>query len=161
MTIILDGSEAEALALESGKPCRIIALSNDRQYTVQIEVSADQSLLQTIQLEPAASISGRLVDDSTGRPLAEYSVSMSYAGNNASLAQLAMPATTDSDGRFLVSGLLPGIRASASFHEPVQPAAIGAPHAYQDSSARDIVLRSGKVEDLGDLRIKRSAPKAD
>src|SRR5258708_7162238 len=53
MTVVLDGSEVEVLALEPGKPRQVIATSSDGKYIVKTSVSGDDLGPKTIRLEPA------------------------------------------------------------------------------------------------------------
>ena len=53
MTVILDGSEAEVLALEPGKPREVRATSSDGKFTAKAVVGVDDPQPKTIRLEPA------------------------------------------------------------------------------------------------------------
>ncbi|MDB5301681.1 MAG: blaR1 3, partial [Phycisphaerales bacterium] len=94
MTVVLDGAEAQALALEPGKPRQMTAISNDGKYAGRTTVGAEDMQPMTIRLEPAASVSGRLLNESTGRPLAGYSVYFAHPGADSAVLQLAEPVKT-------------------------------------------------------------------
>ena len=57
MTFVLDGSEAEVLALEPGKPREVIAISIDGKYTAKAFVGTGDPQPRTIRLERAGSSS--------------------------------------------------------------------------------------------------------
>ena len=61
MTFVLDGSEAEVLALEPGEPRQVTVSSNDGKYSASVSVSTDDPQPRTIHLERARSESGRLL----------------------------------------------------------------------------------------------------
>ena len=52
MTFVLDGSEADVLALEPGKPREVIATSNDGKYTATVVVGTDDPQERPIQFKP-------------------------------------------------------------------------------------------------------------
>ena len=151
---VLDGSEAEALALDPAEPREVIALSNDGRYSGRTTVGVTDPQPRTIRLEPAGSASGRLLDASSGRPLAGYSARLTYLKdedlavdmyNNARVPRVVEPVKTDDDGRFVIPGLIPGLRASISFQQG----------ASQPAQVFGLVLRAGETRDLGDLRITK------
>ena len=51
LTVILDGSEAEVLALEPGKPREVYATSRDGRFVVTTLVSAGDSTPLTVRLK--------------------------------------------------------------------------------------------------------------
>lgn len=108
MTVVFDGSEAEVLALEPGMPREVIATSNDAAYAIRTIVSTDDPQPRTIRLKPTASVSGRLLDVSTGLPLAGYSAFLNYPLSDVfyglSPWWLGTKVTTDANGRFQIRG---------------------------------------------------------
>jgi RNA polymerase sigma factor (sigma-70 family) len=70
--VVLDGWEAEVLALDPARPRELIAISNDGMYFARTVVRVADPPRRTIWLEPIGSVSGRLLDAATGRPLAGY-----------------------------------------------------------------------------------------
>jgi hypothetical protein len=159
MTVSIDGSEAEVLALEPGTPREVITTSNDGKYAARFFVGTDDPQPETIRLEPAGSITGRLVDASTGLPLAGYSATFNYPGEGATRSERfgrwGGQVKTDGNGRFLIRSVIAGDRAAISFQEPVRPFIQARDH--KPDSLRGLVLRSGEVRDVGDIRIQPSA----
>jgi len=69
MRVIVDDSEAEVVSLEWAKPREITASSHDGKYIARTFVDVLDPQPRTIQLVEAASISGRVLDASTGLPI--------------------------------------------------------------------------------------------
>jgi hypothetical protein len=62
LTFILDGSQAEVLALEPGKPRQLTISGDDGKYSASVFVSTDDPQPRTIHLERAPPDSGRHLD---------------------------------------------------------------------------------------------------
>src|SRR5262245_1115390 len=159
MRTLLDGSEAEVLALEPSKPRQVIAASRDGKYAASRFVRTDDPQPKAIRLEPTGSLSGRLLDASTGRPLAGYAAWLAYPHKEDYEGMLVVwlgeRVKTAADGRFRIGGVIPGLGAAIELQEPVQPGA--AAQAFQPNSLQDLVVRAGEVRSLGDIRIEPSA----
>jgi RNA polymerase sigma factor (sigma-70 family) len=152
-TVDLIGSEAEVLALDASKPREVIALSNDGMYYTRTFVRAADSQPRSIRLEPSGSVSGRLLDASTGRPLAGYRALFTDQFENNRVPRMAEPGTTDAEGRFAIRGLIPGLRASIAFDLP-----FGTGPLHRPESVQNLVLRTGETRDLGNLRVPARRP---
>jgi hypothetical protein len=84
----------------------------DNQFAGIAHISADDPTVD-ITLEPAASVHGRLIDESTGRPLPGRSIRYDLQFNGQVLNLEAPQGTvrrTNADGEFTLSGLTPGWR---------------------------------------------------
>jgi beta-lactamase regulating signal transducer with metallopeptidase domain len=148
MTVILDGSEAEALALEPGKPRQVIAKSKDGKHVVRTFVSTEDPQPRTIQLGRAGSITGRIVD-ANGKPvtaLLSHDQQARLAPDSDSIPQVR----ADAKGRFRIDALLPGVRYSGEIRGGAGDTEV------LGKAFKDVVLRAGEVRDLGDIRIKAS-----
>ena len=156
MAIVLDGSEAEVVALTPGEPREVVAISSDGKYTVKTVVSTDDPPARTIRLEAAGKVSGRLLDASTGRPLAGYTVSLRYDRDTKNWLASQGIEPPDAEGRFLVRSLIPGRVASISFQAPHPAWDYPTPHVHQPNSLRNLVLGIGEVRNVGNIRIKAS-----
>ncbi len=155
--MVFDGPEAEAVALEPGKPREVIATSNDGKYAGRAFVSTGDPQPKTVRLEPVGFVSGRLVDESTGHALAGFPVTFTCKHRVPGPAENMK---TDANGIFLIRDLVPGIGISISFKDPVVKGDFGQPKAYQPDALRDVVPRTGEVRDLGDIRIKASVKRS-
>jgi extracellular elastinolytic metalloproteinase len=101
---------------------------------------ADAFPAESFKLRPAAekrpgSIEGTLTDDQTGEPLAGIRVAIGGHGDRYA-------ATTDADGRFRITGVLPGTYLKLTV------AGVG-----YDGFTQEVTVRSGRTTDLtGELR---------
>ena len=110
---------------------------------------------KTIALEPAGSVSGRLLDTATGRPLSGFAVLIAYLNDDERhIPRVLTPQTADVEGRFVIRGLIPDHRLSVSFQEsPHSGFFIGASPVYRPVSLQSMTLRAREDRDLGELRI--------
>jgi len=152
----LDGSEAEALALDPSRPRPLLALSHDGLYFARdvLEVTGPLPMPpKTIVLGPASSVSGRLLDAATGRPLSGCTVSITYqTDDDHHIPRVPAPLPADVEGRFVIRGLIPDLPLSVSFQEPPHPLTGPSPAHRPDSLGR-LTLGAREDRDLGDLRI--------
>ncbi|MGC1276045.1 MAG: carboxypeptidase-like regulatory domain-containing protein [Planctomycetaceae bacterium] len=162
MTIALDDSDAEVVGLEQGQPREVTAISSDGRLVARTFVGVDGPQPTTIRLEPAGTVSGRLMDATTGQPLANFTIPISYP-DPASAGEkrpryLTWPMTevvkTDADGRFVIGGLFPGLAAAISFREPSRPGVIPPEQVYKPGSLQELVLRPEEVREFGDLGLE-------
>ncbi|QDV22569.1 M56 family metallopeptidase [Aureliella helgolandensis] len=113
-----------------------------------------------LQLEPAGSVTGRLVD-SEGEPVRDVVITSSLADKrpgddlHTDLAFFpnlleGKPLLTDRDGRFVVRGLIPGMKyaASAALRSASSNRRIG-------NVFVGVAVASGEVRDLGDITVIR------
>jgi beta-lactamase regulating signal transducer with metallopeptidase domain len=156
MSVILEGSEAEVLALEPDKPRDIVAISNDGKYVARTSISATDPPTKTIPMEPAASIVGRIVDRA-GNPFKailspkQQPLRFDAAGNIEEQPTIGtIPSgIADADGRFKLSPLFPGQHYSAEIRGGVWN------NELLGKAFDDVVLNAGEVRDLGDIQIER------
>jgi hypothetical protein len=147
-----DGSEAEVVGLEPGKTREVIANSNDHKYAAMALIGLSDPNPMMMRLEPTGSISGRLVDESSGRALAGYTVSLACEKHGIPYPTEIIK--TDADGRFSIRELVPDIELSISIQEPLAKGQFGQPKTCRPESLRHVVPRSGSVCKLDDIRIK-------
>jgi beta-lactamase regulating signal transducer with metallopeptidase domain len=155
--IILDGSQAEVLALEPGKPRRLIAFSKDEKYAVRTFVRTDDAQPKTIRLEPTAAVTGRLVD-ANGKPVqASLAPPRKLPGSDADDDERGIPETrSDAEGRFRIGSLLPGLRYSAEVRGGEGDSEV------LGKAFANVVLRAGEVRDVGEIRVKHTVtPKSE
>ena len=156
MSVILEGSEAEVLALEPDKPRNIVATSNDGKYVARTTISMTDPAMKTIPMEPAATIVGRIVDRA-GMPFKatlspkQQPLRFDAAGNIEEQPTIGTipSATADVGGRFHTSPLFPGQHYSAEIRGGVWN------NELLGKAFEDVVLNAGEVRDLGDIQIER------
>jgi hypothetical protein len=93
---------------------------------------------------------GRLIDDTTGKPLPELRLDLGkryteIESNPDATAGEAGAATTDANGLFHVEELVPGQRYSAKLFRNFKP--VG-------TAFENVMVGPGKIRNLGDIRIK-------
>jgi protocatechuate 3,4-dioxygenase beta subunit len=149
--------------LEPGYPRHVIVAHKGRRLvgaiTVKDEHLQSEATLE-VRLGPPCSVKGRLVDED-GLPLAGATLSvMSYDGSGEVDNLPSGPGalwpddetfTADSDGRFEVTGLKPGVRSFIGVHIKARP------NTRIDTGQvfRNIVPeRLGEVRDVGEVKAK-------
>ncbi len=98
--ILLEGADAEVLAIEPGKPRELTALSRDGKLIGRSFVSAEDSQPQTIRLQPAGTLAGLLRNATGGAPLAGFSVLVSETDDDGKViySQMTDPVKSDAEG---------------------------------------------------------------
>ena len=156
----------EVHGLEPGYPRQVIFAHKGRRLvgavTLKDEDLESEATLE-VRLGPPCSVKGRLVDED-GLPLAGATLSvMSYYGPGDYDSLLTGPGalwpddetfTADSDGRFEVTGLKPGVRCSIGVRIKARP------NTRTDTGQvlRNIVPeRFGEVRDVGEVKVKVGA----
>jgi RNA polymerase sigma factor (sigma-70 family) len=156
------------LPKDSTRARAVVILHPERNLGGVASVSSDSDRPVEVKLQPLGTLSGRLVDDD-GKPLPGRKVLLFLFLDAKKFENLpkewcpfdslittawreftTREVTTDKDGRFTVTGLLPGERydlnaAEGQFRRRAAPT-----HRY-----RDFRVESGKVKDVGDLKPQR------
>jgi RNA polymerase sigma factor (sigma-70 family) len=152
----------EVHGLEPGHPRQVIFAHKERRLvgavTLKDEDLKSEATLE-VRLGPPGCVKGRLVDED-GLPLAGATLSvMSYElngldnlpGGQDALWPDGETFTVDSEGRFEVVGLKPGVKTFVGVQAKTRP------NTRLDTGKvfRNIVLeRTGEVRDLGDVKVK-------
>ncbi|HEX5269030.1 MAG TPA: carboxypeptidase-like regulatory domain-containing protein, partial [Gemmataceae bacterium] len=111
------------------------------------EIKPDERGPVTVTLDPAASVSGKLVD-AGGRPLAHLSITVTFRrSKDEPLEMHSRDLRTDAEGKFRIDGLLPGMSYSADVHPPDTN--------YHQSLFEGLTLKAGESKDLGTVKPKK------
>ena len=124
--------------LERDRPRPVWFLNSERTLGRAITLPGDEHGPLTVTLQPCGTIVGRVIDGKGGpRPNVRVSSSVE-------LGLAHQDTRTDADGRFRITGLLPGL----SYGLYIENAPEG---------MTGLTVRSGEVKDLGDLRADNEA----
>jgi hypothetical protein len=148
MTVVLDGSEAEAIGLETGKDRQLQVTSGDGKLIARALISTDDLLPKTIWLQRACTITGRLVDQE-GKPVKATVMPPQVPIANVTDELGFVPSvSSDEEGRFALGPLYPDLHYSAEIH--------GGGAWNNDllgKAFEELVLHPGETRDLGDIQI--------
>ena len=111
-------------------------------------IKPDEAGPLTVKLEPCGTLSGRLVDRG-GLPQAGALLTCDrpilFGEDGAEFDKGALPSSieTDKDGRFRVSGLVPGLKYTLTAWKNSR---------FAGRAAEDVSIRAGEVKELGDIK---------
>jgi hypothetical protein len=151
ITYQLSEATATVYALNPEKPRTMAFYHAEKKLGGMATVRGDEKGPVVVKLAPVGSVSGRLLD-ADGNPVEGAEVSISPEGHTGrDLYRLAdptgKPVRTDTDGRFRVQGVVPGVRFGLNLrHE--RGFLVGEPRL----GVRQIA--PGQALDLGDIRTK-------
>ncbi len=140
----LKTDEFEVRHLPSGEKRRLYFYHAERNLAASIEVSGDEKSPLVVKLVPAGTIKGRLLLED-GDPAARVSLWQTHEGREPrGVLPGGQAHLTDADGRFQISGIIPGlyysIRASRGNNS------LG-------TALENVTVAVGETKDLGDLTI--------
>jgi hypothetical protein len=131
-------AELRLEGLQPKEARRLMAVHGGHKLAGMVTVRADQEGIVDLKLQPWATVVGRLTDED-GQARAKVDVVLS--------ARSREPVTTDSQGRFRLEGLTPGKAATILVRkDEISSSGI---------IAKDLVLGSGELKDLGEVHEKR------
>ncbi len=142
-------AEFTAFSLTPGEGRTLLFWHEGKKLVGRLDVKADETGPVTVTLAPAASVAGRVIDDD-GRPVRQATLSVSLRRNDTETwlySHHQHRVRTDEEGRFRLDGLLPGTKYQAGVRT------VG--RRYSASVFADLVLKSGEVKDLGDVKPRR------
>ena len=145
-------SSFEVYALDTAKPRRVIVMHESLKLIGTTFVKGNETGPITIRLEPWGSVTGRIVDDE-GRPRMAMFIGSPNGNQNKHPETHDILPDSDwnegvrvgDDGRFLVEGLVPGLKYSATARTGFE--------AYGDLFV-DLTVAPGEAKDLGDLKVQ-------
>jgi len=144
-------------ALSSQRPRSLLFYHPEKRLSKLVRVKADEGAPLTVRLEPAGTMTGRVLD-AEGRPLAGLSVLLDF--NRSVLVNKHIPfeyltsttplptqtaAKTDDAGRFRLEGVIPGLQ----YNLFVSEGGLGTKSVVR---LKDVSVESDKNKDLGDLK---------
>ena len=134
-------------ALGSSDKRGLLFFHEAKQLAGAYVVKPDEEGPVTVRLEPCGTLIGRLVDDG-GLPQAgvQMTCDRPYDGGDSRFEKgsLPYPIKTDKDGRFRLSGLVPGLKYSLAVRKG---------RIDLGEAVKDVITEAGEVKDLGDINV--------
>jgi hypothetical protein len=136
-----------AVALDPKQPRPLFVRHDEKKLAGFVMAKGDESGPLIVRLQPAGTVTGRLVDED-GRPRSGgVRINVSYGKGQFGrryFFTFLTPAPGD-DGRFRVEGLIPGVAYDLGVRT--------ADTLFDfDRPAKDLKLQPGETRDLGDVR---------
>jgi hypothetical protein len=126
----------------------LVFLHPEKRLVKALEVTGDARGPLTVRLEPAGTVTGRLVDeDGLPRPRVDMLVHFTRKDTDSLAEHLPRRITTDGEGRFRVEGLAPGLSYQINLAGKPPNTTIG-------NVAVGLSVKSGETRDLGDVKGK-------
>jgi RNA polymerase sigma factor (sigma-70 family) len=150
----VESDEFRFVHVNPGKVKTLVIVHEGRSLAGWVDLKGDEADPVQVVLRPTGTVTGRLVDEE-GKPLRDTSLLIAYhitRGNNSESARWYAPPPTGPDGRFCIKKLVPGLSYSAD---------VLARYRYGMQGrlqTKPWTLRSGEVQDWGDVRVERYAP---
>ncbi len=143
----LPSADFEVHALGSRDKRGLLFYHEAKQLAGAYVVEPDEKGPVTIRLQRCGTLTGRLVDDG-GLPQAgaQMSCDRPYEGRDSRFEKGSLPTSikTDKDGRFRVSGLVPGLKYSLR---------VWASRQILGEAAKDVIIKAGETKNLGDVKV--------
>jgi protocatechuate 3,4-dioxygenase beta subunit len=154
-TYAIPTAENTVYALNPAKPRKLIVYHPDNNLAGTVTARGDETEPLKVTLAPAAAIAGRVLD-SDGQPVKDVIASVSHGDDSAReleryLAQRRGPARTAADGRFQVTGVIPGLSISLQLRKGSTALTFPRPE-------KPPRLIAGQTLDVGDIRVTPRPP---
>jgi len=124
----------------------------DRKLSGSVVLKGEQTGTLSVQLQPWASVTGRLVDGND-KPVAGVELQDTYLptnlrvkGSNGEPARIDESYVTDAEGRFCIEGLAPGLK----YRPRVFDKKAG---KYLNMGTFEVALEPGEAKDLGEVSV--------
>jgi hypothetical protein len=152
------GSEFIFIHANPGKPETVVILQADRSLGACIELKGDEPDPVRVALQPAGTVTGRLVDE-VGRPRADVNLSIMQLfhtrGDSSSMERFD-PITTGPDGRFRITNLVPGFPYTLQVVKKNETNYSLRAEGYLRKN--QWTVKPGEVQDWGDVQVKTYRP---
>jgi RNA polymerase sigma factor (sigma-70 family) len=153
----LSKGSCDAYHLQPGKPRLVVVYDPAGKQFGTLRLKGDEKEPQEVKLGPGGAVKGRLVDEE-GRPRAGVTVQLHHRERTAEEihdhAHRSRAVETDSDGRFRIDEVVPGVKFFLRLRKGKQTL---------DPAAKlaDASVAPGKLDDLGDIKVKLEPGKGE
>lgn len=150
----LPGEVFTATLLSPDWPRTIGFVHKERRLIAHSTLRGEEKPPVTVRMEPWGVLTGRLVD-SNGKPLSGVRLELRYREvPGPGLAPLADQPTTRANGRFRIEGLVPRLKFDLTLSDAENKGI-----AFTTREAlKGLTLEPGQTKDLGEVRVKATAP---
>jgi RNA polymerase sigma factor (sigma-70 family) len=144
--VTLTAGAFTAIALDPKQPRPLFFRHDERKLAAVVMAKGDESGPLDVRLQPAGTVTGRLVDDE-GQPRTGVTVNVNFGEGQfgSRFYTTFMNRPVGSDGRFRIEGLIPAVKYD-----------IGARtgNTMLGGLGLGLTLRPGEIRDLGDVKIQ-------
>ena len=134
------------MALDPKQPRPLFFRHDEKKLAGFVSARGDESGPLTVRLQPAGTVTGRLLDDD-GQPRRGVRINVSYAKGQFGPRYYSpfLDPTLAGDGRFRIEGLIPGVRYEVTTRSG---------NEVLGELVSGLALEPGEMRDLGDVRAK-------
>jgi RNA polymerase sigma factor (sigma-70 family) len=140
---------------EPGKDQTVLIVRQDETAGAVLVVKGDEPDPITIKLQATATVTGRLVDEK-GRPRPNVPVVVHQHLQTVNCQRYGIQPPTGPDGRFRISGLVPGVSYSADAIEINKTTQVNRFLGWIGKP--EWTVRPGEAQDWGDVQARQSYP---
>ncbi len=161
------GANFKIVGYNPSETRRLIIYHAERNLVGHHDLTGEPPKVLEITLRPAATLVGRVFDADGGAALEQVNITsrmdMAFLRGEPSSADLAygvfqMDVKTDSNGRFELKGIVPGLKYTAHLNFfPPDLIEKRLKSSLQGPIFTDVTAEAGETKDLGDLQLKLDA----
>jgi len=152
----LDSAQFLVKGYRPDKPRTLVFVHLDRKLSGSVVLKGKQAGMLSVPLQPWASVTGRLVDGD-GKPIAGVELQDSHLptrlwvkGPNGESSRMDQSCVTDTDGRFCIEGLAPGLKCRPRVFDKKAG-------KYLSMGTFEVALEPGEAKDLGEVKLVPTA----
>jgi len=103
------------LALDPDRPRRLVFLHPEKKIGGTVTLRGDEQAPVAVKVGPLGAVTGRFLDELDGMPLVDAELSLGFPDEISRelyrfFASAAPAAKTDKEGRFIIPGIIPGVK---------------------------------------------------
>jgi RNA polymerase sigma factor (sigma-70 family) len=135
-----------ARALDPKRPRPLVFRHDEKKLTAVVVARGDERSPLTVRLQPAGTVTGRLLDDD-GQPRRGARINDRYAEGQFGPGYYFpfLHSSLGDDGRFRIEGLIPGVAYNLGARDGM---------SFFGDFTTGVKLQPGETRDLGDVKVK-------